>query len=37
MRPLPVDGQPLKERADHDDLIVWLAFMEAQALLNPDK
>jgi eukaryotic-like serine/threonine-protein kinase len=34
MKPLPVEGQPFKDRADHDDLIVWLAYKEAKALLQ---
>jgi hypothetical protein len=35
MKPLPVDGQaPLADGATHDDLILWLAYKEAKALLN---
>jgi hypothetical protein len=33
MKPLPVEGQPLREHVDHDDLICWLAYKEAKALL----
>ena len=36
MKPLPVEGQPLKEMADHDDLICWLAYKEARTLLHPE-
>jgi hypothetical protein len=36
MKPLPADEKnPLVDgRSDHDDLILWLAFKEARALLN---
>jgi len=35
MKPLPAPDQwPLTGRADHDDLILWLACKEAKALLN---
>jgi hypothetical protein len=35
MRPLPIDAQdPLAQGGDHDDLITWLAWNEAQAMLK---
>jgi tetratricopeptide (TPR) repeat protein len=35
MRPLPVDASaPLADGGDHDDLINWLAWQEAQAMLK---
>ena len=35
MKPLPVNKQkPLADGADHDDLIMWLAYKEAKALLK---
>jgi serine/threonine-protein kinase len=35
MKPLPQDDRnPLAGDADHDDLILWLAYKEARALLN---
>jgi len=35
MKPLPVDeDQPLANEAGHDDLIAWLAYKEAKALLE---
>ena len=34
MDPLPVEGQPFKKRSDHDDLIFWMAYKEARALLR---
>jgi hypothetical protein len=30
----PINGQPLKEKADHDDLICWLAYKEARMLMR---
>jgi WD40 repeat protein/tetratricopeptide (TPR) repeat protein len=37
MKPLPEDEQnPLTGNASHDDLILWLAFKEAQALMQFD-
>jgi tetratricopeptide (TPR) repeat protein len=37
MKPLPKDEQnPLVEGADHDDLILWLAYKEARAVLKMD-
>ncbi len=34
MKPLPVDEQkPLEGGADHDDLIMWLAYKEAKAMI----
>ncbi|MFN0130462.1 MAG: protein kinase domain-containing protein [Verrucomicrobiales bacterium] len=36
MKPMPVEGQTLKESADHDDLICWLAYEEARALIFPE-
>ena len=35
MRPLPSDERnPLSEGADRDDLILWLAYREARALIG---
>ena len=35
LRPPPADGQyPLVDGADHDDLVLWLAFREAKALIG---
>ena len=35
MKPLPVDEQnPLQGGADHDDLIMWLAYKEAKAVIG---
>jgi hypothetical protein len=35
MKPLPKDEQnPLANNADHDDLILWLAYKEARAMLK---
>jgi hypothetical protein len=35
MKPLPTDEKaPLAKGANHDDLILWLAYKEAKALLN---
>lgn len=38
MKPLPTDeNNPLADKANHDDLILWLAYKEAKALLaDPD-
>ncbi len=37
MKPLPVDEQkPLQGGADHDDLIMWLAYKEAKAMIRLD-
>ena len=37
MKPLPVDEQkPLAGGADHDDLIMWLAYKEAKAMIQFD-
>jgi serine/threonine protein kinase/Flp pilus assembly protein TadD len=37
MKPLPADEQnPLTDGAHHDDLILWLAYKEAKALLKID-
>jgi serine/threonine-protein kinase len=37
MKPLPKDQQnPLADNASHDDLILWLAYKEAKALLKFD-
>ena len=37
MRPLPKDEKnPLASDADHDDLILWLAYKEAKALIMFD-
>ena len=34
MKPLPIDEKnPLANDANHDDLIIWLAYKEAKALL----
>ena len=34
MKPLPADGQdPLSDHANQDDLVLWLAYKEAQAML----
>jgi serine/threonine protein kinase len=36
MKPFPADEKnPLAGQADHDDLILWLAYKEARALLGP--
>ena len=36
MKPIPIDERdPTAGGADHDDLIVWLAYKEAKALLVP--
>jgi tetratricopeptide (TPR) repeat protein len=38
MKPLPADKQnPLAGGANHDDLILWLAYKEAKALLDFDR
>jgi eukaryotic-like serine/threonine-protein kinase len=38
MIPLPASEQnPLADGADHDDLILWLAYKEAKALIEPEK
>ena len=35
MKPLPKDDKnPLAGDADHDDLILWLAYKEAKALIQ---
>ncbi len=35
MKPLPIDEQkPLLGDADHDDLIIWLAYKEAKAMIR---
>jgi WD40 repeat protein len=37
MKPLPKDEKnPLRNNAGHDDLIVWMAYKEARALINPE-
>ena len=37
MKPLPADEQnPMAGGADHDDLILWLAYKEAKALIGFD-
>ena len=37
MKPLPADEQnPLAGNADHDDLILWLAYKEAKAMIKFD-
>ena len=37
MRPLPPDeDNPLAGGANHDDLILWMAYREAKALLKLD-
>ena len=37
MKPLPKDGEnPLTDNAGHDDLIVWMAYKEASALIKPE-
>ena len=37
MKPLPKDEKnPLAGNADHDDLILWLAYKEAKALIQFD-
>ena len=37
MKPLPVDEQkPLLGGANHDDLIMWLAYKEAKAMIQFD-
>jgi hypothetical protein len=34
MKPFPADDQnPLADKADHDDLVLWMACREARALL----
>jgi hypothetical protein len=36
MKPLPKDEtNPLTDRARHDDLIIWMAYKEARALIKP--
>ena len=36
MKPLPTDEKdPLANGANHDDLVLWLAYKETKALLNP--
>jgi hypothetical protein len=36
MRPVPKDEKnPLADNAGHDDLIVWMAYKEARALIKP--
>ena len=38
MKPLPADDKnPLANGADQDDMIVWLAYKEARALINPPR
>ncbi len=37
MKPLPVDGRQFSEAADHNDLICWLAYKEAKALIFPEQ
>ena len=38
MKPLPKDAQnPLANQATHDDLIVWLAYKEAKAMIVDEK
>ena len=35
MKPLPMDeDKPLASDADHDDLILWLAYKEAKAMIK---
>ena len=37
MMPLPKDDKnPLTDNAGHDDLIVWMAYKEARALITPE-
>jgi hypothetical protein len=37
MKPLPADDQkPLAGGADHDDLIMWLAYKDAKAMIPFD-
>src|SRR5208283_1626301 len=37
MKPLPKDEQnPLANQATHDDLILWLAYKEAKAMIKVD-
>ena len=37
MKPLPKDEQnPLADGAGHDDLILWLAYKEAKAMIQFD-
>ena len=37
MKPLPKDEKnPLTDNAGHDDLIVWMAYKEARALIKPE-
>ena len=37
MKPLPVDEQkPMADGADHNDLIMWLAYKEAKAMIQLD-
>jgi hypothetical protein len=38
MKPLPKDEQnPLADNAHHDDLILWLAYKEAKAMMKFDE
>jgi hypothetical protein len=38
MKPLPQDEQnPLANQATHDDLILWLAYKEAKAMIQFDE
>jgi hypothetical protein len=38
MKPLPKDEQnPLANNATHDDLILWLAYKEAEAMIKFDE
>jgi eukaryotic-like serine/threonine-protein kinase len=38
MKPLPQDEQnPLANEANHDDLILWLAYKEAKAIIQFDE
>jgi hypothetical protein len=37
MKPLPKDEKnPLMDNSGHDDLIVWMAYREANALIKPE-
>lgn len=37
MKPVPKGGRnPLADKADPDDLILWLAYKEAKALIQRD-
>ncbi len=37
MKPLPKDEKnPLADDADHDDLILWMAYKEAKAMIKFD-